>query len=193
MNTEAFTVTFDTNFLLSYVFTPNEDVRQERQWMLDFIMDMYRPMMLQSVVDELARKAVDERFLHRKHRGHEEFAKHQILYLVELMKKTKSLPILPHVEKEYPRLRKIMRDPKDYPILADAVVHQINYFLTGDDDFISISSEVAREYGLPWIMREKAFKQENQEEIDIFKLEVAGSLEKGIPVPHFLDGGRLGR
>ena len=111
-------IMLDTNILVSMIFFPSEQTRKFRQ----IICECNEIILCDYVLEEL-RLVVDRKFPERKI-ALEHFFKELPFELVHT-------PRNMNLDK-YPSVR----DQKDSPILATAIIENVDVFITGDKDFL---------------------------------------------------------
>jgi putative PIN family toxin of toxin-antitoxin system len=113
----------DTNIFISMIFFPSEQTRK----LAKKLTDSYEIVICDYVIQEL--QLVTERKFPTKRRALDRF----------FMELPFELVYTPKVisDEEIPQ----MRDEKDYPILATAIMEGVDVFLTGDKDFLVLDAE----------------------------------------------------
>jgi putative PIN family toxin of toxin-antitoxin system len=113
----------DTNIFISMIFFPSEQTRK----LAKKLTDSYKIVICDYVIQEL--QLVTERKFPTKRSALDRF----------FMELPFELVYTPKVisDEEIPQ----MRDEKDYPILATAMMEDVDVFLTGDKDFLVLDVE----------------------------------------------------
>ncbi len=111
-------VMLDTNILISAIFFPSE---QTRTFIKDICIN-HHIVLCDYVIDEL--RLVVERKFPQKREALEQFF---VELPFELVHTPKLIPV-----GKYPSVR----DEKDSPILATAILEEVDLFITGDHDFL---------------------------------------------------------
>jgi putative PIN family toxin of toxin-antitoxin system len=113
----------DTNIFISIIFFPSEQTRK----LAKKLTDSYKIVICDYVIQEL--QLVTERKFPTKRSALDRF----------FMELPFELVYTPKVisDEEIPQ----MRDEKDYPILATAMMEEVDVFLTGDKDFLVLDVE----------------------------------------------------
>ena len=129
-------VMLDTNIFVSMLFFPSEQTRE----LASKLTDDHQIVICDYVIEEL-RLVVERKFPYEK----ESLEKFFLELPYELVHTPKALNL-----SEYP----LMRDTKDSPILATAIMEDIDVFLTGDKDFLVLDIE------MPEILTMKQFLEQ---------------------------------
>ncbi len=119
-------VLLDTNILISYLLTPGKDsptIQIVSQGLLgDFVL-----LFPEDLLEELKRKAREKKYLA------ERITPEELGHLVD---------VLASVSERIPRIKEpipaVTRDPKDDYLLAYALVGQVDYLVTGDEDLLAL-------------------------------------------------------
>ena len=119
-------VMLDTNIFISMIFFPSAQTRE----LIRRLTDRYQIVVCDYVIEEL--RLVVERKFPAKRRFIDNFFMELPFELVYTLK-TVDL-------NEFPE----MRDRKDTPILATAMIEDIDVFLTGDKDFLVLDIKVPK-------------------------------------------------
>jgi putative PIN family toxin of toxin-antitoxin system len=117
------TVMLDTNILVSAGLFPNSRLAA----LAVRIAEEYQVVLSSHIIDEL-REVVEQKFPDRKH-VLERFLRHlsyELAYTPEDID-----------DDIYPKIR----DKRDYPILASAIIADVDIFITGDKDFGGLDLE----------------------------------------------------
>ena len=131
-------IMLDTNILISMIFFPSDATRRFR----NIICDNYELILCDYVLEEL-RLVVDRKFPSKKE-ALERFFMELPFTMVHTPKGI--------IYSEFPSVR----DQKDSPILATAIIEDIDIFITGDKDFLVL------EIDNPHIMTMTDFLEHNQ-------------------------------
>ena len=121
-------VMLDTNIFISLIFFPSVQTRE----LARKLTESYRIVVCDYVIEEL--RLVTERKFSAKRKFLDRFF---MELPFELVYTPKELDL-----NEFPE----MRDVKDSPILATAIMENIDVFLTGDKDFILTMKEFLEQY-----------------------------------------------
>lgn len=116
-------VMLDTNILISVIFFPSEQTKR-------FVKDLstkHSIVLCDYVIDEL-RLVIDRKFPQKKAALEQFF----IELPFDLVHTPKMIPL-----GKYPSIR----DDKDSPILATAILENVDLFITGDKDFLVLEAE----------------------------------------------------
>lgn len=116
-------IMFDTNVLISMVLFPSASFRE----MLDYVIKNHRLVLSSFVVEELL-AVVDKKFPDRR-KAMDEF----------LTNLTYELVYTPH---HMSRVLFEIRDKNDYPVLYTAIIENVDIFITGDKDFLSVNVDM---------------------------------------------------
>ncbi len=116
-------VMLDTNIFISMIFFPSENTRE----LARKLTDNHQIVVCDYVIEEL--ELVTERKFPAKRKYLDRFFVELPFELVYTPKELDS--------NEFPE----MRDAKDFPILATAIMESIDVFLTGDKDFLVLDVE----------------------------------------------------
>lgn len=131
-------VMLDTNILVSVIFFPSDQTRA----LVKTIAAGHQILLCDYVIDEL-RLVVERKFPARKEALEQFFVELPF----SLVHTPKILPI-----GKYPSVR----DGKDTPILATAIMEDVDLFITGDKDFLVLETET------PKMMTMKDFLEQYQ-------------------------------
>lgn len=116
----------DTNIFVSMIFFPSVQTRE----LAEKLAEDHQIVVCDYVIEEL--RLVTERKFAAKRRFLDRF-------FMELPYELVYTPKEPDLN-EYPK----MRDVKDFPILATAIMEGIDIFLTGDKDFLVLNVETPK-------------------------------------------------
>ncbi len=116
-------IMLDTNILISMIFFPSETTRKFR----NLICDNYELILCDYVLEEL-RLVVDRKFPSKK----EDLERFFMGLPFTMVHTPKGI-----VFSEFPSVR----DQKDTPILATAIMEDVDIFITGDKDFLVLEIE----------------------------------------------------
>ena len=114
----------DTNIFVSMLFFPSDQTRE----LAKRLTDSHQIVICDYVIEEL-RLVTERKFPTKKHSLEQFFL--ELPY--ELVYTPRELD-----PEDYPK----MRDAKDSPILATAIMEEIDVFLTGDRDFLVLDVEM---------------------------------------------------
>lgn len=117
-------VMLDTNIFISMIFFPSEQTRE----LVKRLADSHQIVVCDYVIEEL--RLVTARKFPAKRKALEQF-------FVELPFELVYTPKVLNLS-EFPE----MRDMKDSPILATAIMEEIDVFMTGDKDFLVLDIEM---------------------------------------------------
>ena len=117
-------IMLDTNIFVSMLFFPSDQTRE----LAKRLTDSHQIVICDYVIEEL-RLVTERKFPAKKHSLEQFFL--ELPY--ELVYTPRELD-----PGDYPE----MRDAKDYPILATAIMEGIDVFLTGDRDFLVLDVEM---------------------------------------------------